>query len=292
MYKQIKKMPRYLFKLFQHGSVKDVFHIFENVKLEHLLIALAARLDRKPTSIAFRNGLGSHEINQFLDLIPFRKSKITKDIYLWEFGKKQIFANYTQVTGVHSEYVLGVFDDIYNCDWKNKNVVDIGGFVGDTALYFLSQAANKVIIYEPVPKNVVALRLNLQGKENQIQCYEMALSNRNGPVTFYSQEPEGSCGFGQVNEGNHKVDCLGTTISSILAAHQPIDIIKVDCEGGEVNLLGMTKEEALSVPHWIIETHSLELYEGIVNKFTESGFVKTYDQELGPGVNLLHFKVA
>jgi len=291
MLKQIKKIPKYLLKLMQYGSARDVFHIVENVTSEHLLIALAARLDRRPTHIEFKNGLGSHEINLFLDLIPFRKAHVKDDIYLWDFGHQQIHANYTQVTGVHSEYIIGVFDDIYNCEWTNKNVVDIGGFVGDTALYFLSKGAKKVAIYEPVSKNVEVLRLNLQDKESQIVCHEMALSDKIGLVTFYSNEPEGSCGFGQVNSGSHKIECQGTTISNILVEHRPIDIIKVDCEGGEVNLLAMTKEEARFVPHWIIETHTLELYKGIVQKFTEWGFAKTYDQELGPEVNLLHFEL-
>ncbi|HEV8052128.1 MAG TPA: hypothetical protein VGP47_06520 [Parachlamydiaceae bacterium] len=70
MYKQIKKIPRYLLKLLRSGSPKEVFHIVKNVKAEHLLIALAARLDRKSTGVSLRDEHGAFEINNFLDLIP------------------------------------------------------------------------------------------------------------------------------------------------------------------------------------------------------------------------------
>lgn len=289
MYKQIKKMPRYFLKMLKNGSIKDVYHTATNVKLEHLLIALAARMDRNPTNVNFRGELGGQEINQFLDLIHHRKNKIEDDIYFWDFGNKQIYGNYVQALGAYGEYVSGVFDTIYKFDWQDKTVVDIGGFIGDTALYFLSKGAKKVVVYEPVAKNVKVMTMNLDGKEKLVQYHQKALAAENGPVFFSSEQPQGSCGFGQATPGDYRVECSGVTISKILGDNYPIDVIKVDCEGGEEHLLGMSYGEIRSVPYWIVETHTEDLYTKIIKKFSDDGFSMIYEKMLAPAISLMHF---
>jgi FkbM family methyltransferase len=289
MYKQIKKMPNYLMKLLKKGSVKDVYHTITNVKPAHLLIALAARVDNNPTQVNFRGELGSLEINQFLDVIQHRKHKVDGDIYFWDFGNKQIYGNYIQALGAYGEYISGAFDTIYKFDWENKTVVDIGGFIGDTALYFLSRGAKKVVVYEPVAKNIQVMNMNLQGKEKFVDCHQKALAAENGPVFFTSEQPEGSCGFGHACKGNHRIECNGITISKILDDNYPIDVIKVDCEGGEEHLLDMSYGEIHSIPYWIVETHTEDLYRNIMNKFSHNGFSLVYDKMLVPTVNLMHF---
>lgn len=288
MYKQIKKLPKYALKWMQKGNVSEFFHIAKNVKFKHLLIALAARADRKPTCVQFRNSLFTYEINQFLELVPFRRKKAFDDIYLWDFGQKQLFCNYRQLLGLVNEYLDGLFDEIYPGDWKGKNVVDIGGFVGDTALYFLSQGAEKIAIYEPVEKNMRVLKLNLTGYEERITCFQEALAAKNGPLLLFSNEPEGSSSFG-FTHGCHQLQCQGTTIVEIIHRHHPIDLIKIDCEGGEEHLLNMTESEIQLVPHWMIETHSSHLYHQMIRKFCDNGFSLTYDKALNSSVNLLHF---
>ena len=47
-------------------------------------------------------------------------------------------------------YFLECLRGFYDCDYKGKTVLDIGGFCGETAVFFASQGAKKVVIYEPV----------------------------------------------------------------------------------------------------------------------------------------------
>lgn len=289
MLKQIKKLPKYALKWFREGSASELFHMVRNVKPKHLLIALAARLDRKATHVQFRDSILEHEINQFMELIPFRRKRIVEDIYLWEFGQKHICCNYMQLLGLREEFIGGLFDDIYRYDWKGKRVVDIGGFVGDTALHFLSEGAGKIFVYEPVSKNMQALKFNLKRFDDKIECFQEALADKNGPFTLFSDEPECSCGFG-IKQGKHELQCQGISITDILNRHAPIDVMKVDCEGGEEHLLGMTESEISSVPYWIIETHSSDLHQQITKKFCENGFSIVNDKVLAPSVNLIHFK--
>jgi len=47
-------------------------------------------------------------------------------------------------------------------DVKNKSVVDIGAFVGDTAIYFAIKGAEKVIAIEPHPGAYEELAENIE----------------------------------------------------------------------------------------------------------------------------------
>jgi len=57
-------------------------------------------------------------------------------------------------TYIHQIHFLGF-------DLKGKVVIDVGGFVGDTALYFAMHGA-KVIVYEPDPINFLMLKKNIE----------------------------------------------------------------------------------------------------------------------------------
>ena len=39
---------------------------------------------------------------------------------------------------------------VYDCDYKDKIVLDVGAFCGETAVFFYLMGAKKVVIYEPV----------------------------------------------------------------------------------------------------------------------------------------------
>jgi hypothetical protein len=51
--------------------------------------------------------------------------------------------------------IIGIFvDNPYeDLSVKNKTVVDIGGNIADSAIYFALWGANKIVCIEPLPKN-------------------------------------------------------------------------------------------------------------------------------------------
>jgi Predicted methyltransferase len=71
---------------------------------------------------------------------------------------------------IHSEIIGTLEDEEYGyVDVKSKSVVDIGAFVGDTAVYFAIKGAKKVIAIEPhtgaYEELVENIRINgLEGK--------------------------------------------------------------------------------------------------------------------------------
>jgi predicted RNA methylase len=50
----------------------------------------------------------------------------------------------------------------YEYDYRNKVVLDVGGFEGESAIYFWLRGAKRVIIYEPVNSHVQFINKNVK----------------------------------------------------------------------------------------------------------------------------------
>jgi len=106
-------------------------------------------------------------------------------------------------------------------DVKGKTVHDIGGSIGDSAVYFLLRGAKEVIIYEADGKRVELARRNLE-------------SNGLGAKIVVGRIER----LGQVNAS--KGDCL-----------------KLDIEGGEYPMFQNSSDEEISAfSEMIMELHS------------------------------------
>lgn len=286
MYHKLKKIPGHFFKWLRKGMLKDLLYISQYIERQDRGRAVIARLADYQIEFNIKK-VGAYNINTFLDLMKFRKKKVNRNQYLWDYKGKKLQASELQFIGAYSEYLSGAFDAQYSYNWKNKKVLDIGGFIGDSALYFFEQGAKQVIIYEPIEENVEALNYNLRDYELQIEVYQEAVAQADGPVTLSSQEPLGSLGFGCA-EGTYNMTCKGTSLRSILKRHA-VDVVKIDCEGGERYLADLSSAEIAAIPYWIVETHHADIYRSVVHHFQKLGFHKLKDLTLSPCVNLLHF---
>lgn len=289
MLKKIKKIPSYLLKLLKRRNPKEVFQIMKNVQARHVIQALAARIENRVLYVPLKHDPEPIEINHYVELLKCRGQHFLEDIYEWQIEGEKLFGNYRQMIGLENEYLTGLFKEIYQYNWKNKTVLDIGGFVGDTALYFLKNGAKNVIVYEPIKKNIHALKLNLAHYHGRYEAHEKALAKDNGVFAICSTEPAGGLGFGSL-AGRYKIHCEGIKIHDILNKHPGVDAIKIDCEGAEEHLLELSAAQMQSILYWIVETHSADLYNKIIHHFQECGFQKTFDRQLSDTVSLLHFE--
>ena len=104
-----------------------------------------------------------------------------------------------------------------------------------------------VYAFEPVPEYFEVLQGNLaRNSITNITAYNLAISDRTGPLTFY-KHGEGS-GVTPAQDAE-KIKVKGITISGFLTAHQirKVDFIHLDCEGSELlifrNAAAWLKEE-------------------------------------------------
>lgn len=287
MLKRLKKVPPYLLKYLKKGNLKELKELYQRVDPSIFLNALAARLDRR-LFLTHLKGIGQYDINFYLDLIKYRSKHVEDDFYQWKVSKKCLYANFMQFIGLYEEYLKGVFHSHYAFPWWGKRVLDVGGFVGDSALYFLENGAKHVVIYEPLAKNIKALTYNLKSYQSQVEVYQKAVAQKEGRFILASSEPVGSLGFG-IEEGKHQIECEGITFTTLLSQH-PFDVVKIDCEGAEKYLSDVNENLIKSIPYWIIETHHPRIYISINQLFTHYGFKKNQDFTLSPSVNLLHFE--
>ncbi len=132
------------------------------------------------------------------------------------------------------------------------------------------------------------MKYNLKDHSNKVEIYHKAVGQHSGLLTINSTEQAGSLGFG-FKEGKHSITCEAESLSEIIKRH-PVDIIKMDCEGAEKYIGQLTHQEIESIPFWIVETHSKDIYDTVVNKFNEcTNMKKVEETRIASEVNLLKY---
>jgi FkbM family methyltransferase len=143
-------------------------------------------------------------------------------------------------------------------------VVDVGASFGDTSLYWGKKNAH-VYAFEPLTAvfDILAKNVKLNNLENVIQCFnyalgtgeELSFSRIGNMMTFLNPN---------LKIKTYKLDDLNI---------KP-DIIKIDVEGFEMDVLNGSKNTLLYKPKLIIEVHSKNLKEQVIN------FLKYYGYEI------------
>ena len=136
------------------------------------------------------------------------------------------------------------YEELYGkTDYTNKTVLDIGADWGSTADYFLRKGALQVIAVDNTPEYIEKMK-------GYIKQFDLAII----PLLQDNHEPE--------------------SWSQLLETYKP-DIVKSDCEGCEIGLLGVPNTIFRIPKVYIIETHSkkvVTLHQSILLKLKENGY--------------------
>jgi len=170
-------------------------------------------------------------------------------------------------------------------DLSNWFVLDIGAYIGDTALYYARRGAF-VVAVEPLPSNYRAMLKNIElnpDLKSRIVPINVAVGPEDGYVEFaYSGSVNGAASM--YCSGRHKVKVRSVRLSSLIKEinARGIDLnkfkfkaLKMDCKGCEYDI--------------IHEPDALKLFDII--KIEYSGYLKnkTYHQ-LKKALENLDFK--
>jgi FkbM family methyltransferase len=145
-------------------------------------------------------------------------------------------------------------------------VIDIGGHIGTFACRVTQlHPEASVLSFEPSATTASYLRRNVaqNGVADRVEVFEAALSSASGTATFVDNGA--GSGMNGLRSADH-ASGTGTgentevqTISfddAVAKAPAPVDIVKIDCEGGEYDLvLGSKPESWASVQRVVIEFH-------------------------------------
>jgi FkbM family methyltransferase len=145
-------------------------------------------------------------------------------------------------------------------------VVDIGGYIGDFALFAVADLkASKVITCEPSPDNCAIARKNIAGNQlhDRVSLVEKAVTKDGAPLMLDvdSEAQYRVSAFGTAKTA--RIPIPSTTLPDVIADFNltDIDLLKVDCEGGEYDIFESLPDHYFAGIHNIVfEFHSIEGY--------------------------------
>jgi FkbM family methyltransferase len=157
-----------------------------------------------------------------------------------------------------------------------RNIVDLGANVGVFALYASSKSPNAIIhCFEPAAATFAELQGNLKANRVKAVAHHAAISVTRGSARLYhtgtAAEWSLSGGSGGLCE---EVDCIDLASVLDLVKYAPIDFMKVDVEGAELEVLEKASDRqlrligALSI-EW---HHSLERAGPLLCRLRQIGF--------------------
>ncbi|WOE50992.1 FkbM family methyltransferase [Sulfuracidifex metallicus] len=150
---------------------------------------------------------------------------------------------------IHAEIIATFEDEEYGyVDVKNKSVVDIGAFVGDTAIYFAIKGAKKVYAIEPHPAAYEELveNIRINDLEGKIVPLNIAVGDKEGYIDISNVETkQAPVTLFKESEGNGIKVKMETLNNVIKKYNLETNVLKMDCEGCEYNLI-LNDYEAVS----------------------------------------------
>jgi len=172
-------------------------------------------------------------------------------------------------------------DKSYGYDFAGKNVIDVGMSNGDSSIYFAKNGAKKVIGLEPDKRSYNLAVRNIQSSkvDNTVIALNKALAVNDGNVELIVYEYIPNANSIDTNNmvkrkgGKHKEVIDGITLKEVLDLFddEPIDLLKMDCEGCEYGVLNNTDKEILEK----IKALEMEFHNGVQNLpkiLKENGF--------------------
>ncbi len=203
----------------------------------------------------------------------------------------QIHADKFRLVG--SQVLMCILDEIesgiYDYDYREKVVLDVGGFEGESAAFFWAMGAKKVIIYEPVIEHKKFIEENVRLNKINASIHSEGVGNENGELAVEFNKTDNCFGLQAVGLTNKRVIKI-RSITQVIADSRA-DVAKIDCEGAELSLVNVPKAILRSLEYVIVETHSPEIRRTLIKKFRESGFVLAERKEETSGeISIAYFK--
>lgn len=174
----------------------------------------------------------------------------------------------------------------YACDCNNMTVLDIGGFQGETAVFFTLMGAKKVIIYEPVAEHHKFILQNVARNNVNAEIHEEGIGEVNEIKAINYETATVGLGFNVVGSKNMLVKIRN--VSEVIES-SGADIAKLDCEGGEKSLVCVPCSVLRKIRLYMIETHGSSIKKALVQKFLDSGFNLIKDTN-GDPCSLVYFE--
>ncbi len=153
----------------------------------------------------------------------------------------------------------------YAIEVKGKNVLDIGAYRGETAVWFKMMGARNLVLYEPLKENLSILKLNLVANHISAEIHDEGISDHDGEADIRVSESSAR------KLGRDSVRVKVRNVSNVLQ-DSDCDIAKIDCEGAEISLTKVNGRILRLLEGYEVECHSFEIRDAVKKKFINEGF--------------------
>ena len=159
-------------------------------------------------------------------------------------------------------------------------VVDVGGGWGDFAISVARRnPKSRVIAFEPYPPSANLFETNqLENQASNVELVKAAIGKENGRTQLSIQKKEAvqhSTAKGEV-DGGVMVECLSLETAFERLNIECCEFLKMDCEGGEYDILFFAPSEVLNKINRIcMETHdgvTRFSHQDLIRFLTEQGY--------------------
>jgi FkbM family methyltransferase len=167
---------------------------------------------------------------------------------------------------------------------QGKIILDIGGYIGDTAIHFSHLGASKVYVYEPHPVLYQMLAKNVEiNNLKNITTINCGVSDEDSIISIKEKKkfdgPTWSFGSELPKEQEGKaVEIETVSFKKIIENIGEIDFMKMDCEGYEFPaLLSCDRVHLKKIKKMVLEYHGNP--EEIAAHLKKNGFVVNVEKQ-------------
>ena len=151
--------------------------------------------------------------------------------------------------GLMEIYDMKVYEKL---NVKDKVCVDIGGFCGESAVYFSKQGAKKVLVFEPLYSYKFITQNALINQCNNIYPYHMGVAGTHKHAQITRTTPnqgytviQTAVKFLDEPASGDNIIPFWTLEDIVVELKGEKAVLKVDCEGAEYEIFGMAKPETI-----------------------------------------------
>ncbi len=179
-------------------------------------------------------------------------------------------------------------------------IVDIGANIGVTAMVFSKISSGKIYCYEPIKRNCEFIKRNKKHNNAQnVEIIEKAVADKTGTITFQVEEDVSVSAHAASLALNNLTNAETIEVPAISIREliqnlsgTSIDLMKIDCEGGEYPILEvLDKESARHIKALTFEVHDLDHVRNVQlveNRLVSLGFTIYKKREMFDRRNLHH----
>jgi FkbM family methyltransferase len=199
----------------------------------------------------------------------------------WEISKGSTRFRMTEDCFSYALFDSGLLSHYGSIDFKGKTVLDVGGYIGDTAVLFHSLGAKRLVIYEPVEEHLPLMMKNigLNHIDAEVKGLGVGASKGSQEVHYSALDLR----FGREKPGDPGTKTRTIPLEDIrtVVLESRADIAKFNCETCERAILSLDEEVLRKIPLYVVETHGRDLDADLLEKFRRAGFgvIKTTKTE-------------